>query len=74
MGQANTLWLMLNRTAVYNGMFELFDNGLMDGVALYSSYTSQLTLFVKSSVWGLPWALTKSSTVEAFRLRTTGAL
>jgi hypothetical protein len=40
MGQANTLRLMLNRTTVYNGMFELFNNGLMDGVALYS-YTGQ---------------------------------
>ena len=43
MGQANALWLMLNGTAVYNGMFELFNNGLVDGVALYSSYTSQPT-------------------------------
>jgi hypothetical protein len=72
MGQANTLRLMLNRTTVYNGMFELFNNGLMDGVALYSS-TGQ-PLVVKSSGWGLHGALTKSSTVEAFCLRTTGAL
>ena len=50
MGQANTLRLMLNRTTVYNGMFELFNNGLMDGVALYS-YTGQ-PLVVKSSGWG----------------------
>ena len=43
MGQANTLRLMLNRTTVYNGMFELFNNGLMDGVALYS-HTGQPNL------------------------------
>jgi hypothetical protein len=72
MGQANTLRLMLNRTTVYNGMFELFNNGLMNGVALYS-YTGQ-PLVVKSRQYGATWALTKSSTVEAFCLRTTGAL
>ena len=48
MGQANTLRLMLNRTTVYNGMFELFNNGLMDGVALHES----VTFVVKSLVWG----------------------
>jgi hypothetical protein len=73
MGQANTLRLMLNRTTVYNGMFELFNNGLMDGVALYS-YTGQQTLLSSRQDWATLGALTKSSTVEAFCLRTTGAL
>jgi hypothetical protein len=48
MGQANTLRLMLNGTTVYNGMFELFNNGLMDGVALYS-YMDQPHSLSKSS-------------------------
>jgi len=72
MGQANALRLMLNRTTVYNGMFELFNNGLMDGVALYS-HMGQPNL-LSSRQDGATWALTKSSTVEAFCLRTTGAL
>jgi hypothetical protein len=54
MGQANTLRLMLNRTTVYNGMFELFNNGLMDGVALLLVVHESATFVVKSSVWGLP--------------------
>ena len=73
MRQANTLRLMLNRTTVYNGMFELFNNGLMDGVALYS-YTGQPLCCQVVRMGGATWALTKSSTVEAFCLRTTGAL
>jgi hypothetical protein len=65
---------MLNGTTVNNGMFELFNNGLMDGVALYSSCTSQPLVVKGRQYGGYPGALTKSSTVEAFRLRTTGAL
>jgi hypothetical protein len=54
MGQANALRLMLNRTTVYNSMFELFNNGLMDGVALYS-YTGQ-PLVVKVVRMKATWA------------------
>ena len=73
MGQANALRLMLNRTTVYNSMFELFNNGLMDGVALYS-YTGQPLVVKVVRMGGYMGKLTKSSTVEAFCLRTTGAL
>ena len=72
MGQANTLWLMLNRTTIYNGMFELFDDGFVDRITLCSRRHELLgPEFVNEGATGV---LTKSSTVEAFLLRTTGAV
>ena len=34
MSQAHPLRLMFDRLAIHNGMFELFNNGLVDGMAL----------------------------------------
>ena len=65
-GQTDTLGLVFDRSTVYDCVFELLNNGLVNSVALGK--------VSKNSQWP-PWRLklTKSSTVEAFFLSTTGA-
>lgn len=65
MGQAYALRLVLDRLAVHNGVLELLNNRLVDRITLD-----------RVSKGFLIWSgmHTKSSTVQAVDLRTTGAV
>ena len=65
--QADTLGLMFDRSTVYDGVFELFNNGLVDSITL-----SEVSRYSPPSTGA--FQLTKSSTVEAFLRNTTGAV
>ena len=63
--ETHPLRLMLHRLSVYNRVLELLDNGFMDSIALTWRQHAQSR---KTD------SLTKSSTVHAFFLNTTGVL
>ena len=66
MSQTHPLRLVLDGLPIYDGMLELLDDGLVDCITLYE----KSTMFAPDSTE----TLTKSSTVHAFFLNTTGVL
>ena len=66
MGQPHSLGLMLDRSPVDDGVFELLHNGLVNGIALGSDQRITIVVDLRTP--------TKSSTVQAFFLNTTGVL
>lgn len=65
--QPNPLWLVLDRLSVHNRLLELLFNRAVNRITLYPS------VCLVSGELG-SWGHTKSSTVQAYDRRTTGAV